>query len=124
MLPFSTLFQFLGQSLAVTVSSNPTAPHFQAATAVNLTCNVSGVFYLPLSYRWTSNCTGDCFVLGRMTSTIYQMALHAIDSGTHTCSVVDAVGNVGMATTEINVLGKQKHVRPKFDHIIPEAVVL
>ena len=59
-----------------------------------------------------------------MTSTIYQMALHAIDSGTHTCSVVDAVGNVGMATTEINVLGKQKHVRPKFDHIIPEAVVL
>jgi len=33
------------------------------------------------------------------------MALHAIDSGTHTCSVVDAVGNVGMATIEINVIG-------------------
>jgi len=48
-----------------------------------------------------------------MTSTIYQMALHAIDSGTHTCSVVDAVGNVGMATIEINVIGKQKHVPSK-----------
>ena len=105
---FSNFFcNFLAQPLAVTIISNPTAPHFQVATAVNLTCNVSGVFYPPLSYEWTSNCTGDCFVLDRVVSTITQMALHATDSGTHACSVVDAVGNFGNATIEMSVVGKQ-----------------
>ena len=107
---YSLCFILLGQSLAVTIISNPAVPHFQAATALNLTCNVSGVFYPPLSYRWTSNCTGDCFVLERVASTISQMALRAIDSGAHTCSVVDAVGNVGMATFEMNVVGERKLV--------------
>lgn len=43
-------------------------------------------------------------------STVFSNALHSIDSGNHTCSVTDALGNIGTATTEIVVHGKFKKV--------------
>ena len=85
----------------------------QASSSINLTCVVSGVFHPPLSYQWTSTCMGDCFVLLGRTPTLTESSLHSIDSGNHTCSVTDALGNSGMATTEIRITGKKKIVITK-----------
>ena len=92
----------------------------QASSSINLTCVVSGTFHPPLSYQWTSTCMGDCFVLLGRTQTLTESSLHSIDSGNHTCSVTDALGNSGMATTEIRITGKKKIVimKDKYNFII------
>jgi hypothetical protein len=82
----------------------------QASSSINLTCVVSGQSSPPLTYQWTSTCGGSCFVLSGMTSILAESALHSVDSGNHTCTVTDAVGNVGMATTQVIVAGIQKHI--------------
>ena len=70
-------------------------------------CGVQGDYYGPLEYQWTSTCAGGCFVLGSTQSNISVTAIRSTDFGTHTCSVVDAVGNTGMATVQMNVYGKE-----------------
>ena len=88
------------------VTVNPPGVTHRASSSINLTCTVTGMSYHPLSYQWTSTCTGNCFVpLGR-TSTLIKSSIHSIDSGNHTCTVTDALGNSGAATIEIAVTGK------------------
>ena len=45
-------------------------------------------------------------MLGSTTQSITQTALHSVDSGNHTCSVTDALGNQGMTTIQVTVVGK------------------
>ena len=92
--------------LNVQVTVSPPGVTQQSASSVNLTCSVLGIASAPLSYYWTSTCIGNCFVLLGSTSILIQPALHLIDSGNHTCTVTDALGNSGTATVEINVIGK------------------
>ena len=98
--------QFTGQSLDVQILVDPPGIRHQASSSLNLTCTVSGISNAPLTYQWTSTCADNCFVLGSEDSTLFSNALHSIDSGNHTCSVTDALGNIGTATTEIIVEGK------------------
>ncbi len=104
----SGLFTFLlitaGQ-LNVMVAVNPPGVTQQTSSTINLTCVVSGMPSLPLTYQWTSTCSGNCFVLLGATQTITQPSLHSVDSGNHTCSVTDALGNSGTATAEVIVTG-------------------
>ena len=59
-------------------------------------------------YTWTSICTGACFVNGQNHMAISTLALRAVDSGVHTCSAVDSVGNIGNGSIEIEVTGKHR----------------
>lgn len=91
-------------NVAVTVS--PAGVTRQASSSINLTCVVSGGSYPPLSYQWTSTCTGNCFVLAGNTPALTKSSIHSIDSGNHTCSVTDALGNSGSDTAEVVITGK------------------
>ena len=64
-----------------------------------------------LSYSWTSTCIGECFVLGQTASTVTNQALRSVDSGIHTCTITDSVGNYGSANFSFTVTGKQNLVR-------------
>ena len=86
--------------------TSPLGVIHQAASSLNLTCVVSGVSDTQLSYRWTSTCTGNCFVIGSMSQSLVQSALHSIDSGNHTCVVTDSLGNEGRATIQVLVSGE------------------
>ena len=90
----------------MTITASPSGVLHQASSSLNLTCSVQGQSDAQLSYQWTSTCTGNCFVLGSTTQSITQTALHSVDSGTHTCSVTDALGNQGMATIQMTVVGE------------------
>ena len=93
--------------LEVEIGSSPTGPKYQAASSGSLICEITGNFFGTATYQWSSTCTGDCFVLGRNTPTVSTGAFRSIDSGAHTCTAVDAVGNSGTATIQMNVVGKQ-----------------
>ena len=88
------------------ITSIPLGPDYHAATSLNISCGTVANMYEPATYAWTSTCTGDCFLLGSTNATVTQPVLHSIDSGSHTCSVTDAVGNTGEATINVNVFGK------------------
>jgi len=47
----------------------------------------------------------NCFVQGQTENTIEKNILHSVDSGNHTCTVTDDVGNTGSATYEVRVTG-------------------
>ncbi len=78
----------------------------QASSSVNLTCSVSGSFTPPLTYQWSSSCTGDCFILQGTGSTRIESVLHSVDAGNHTCKVTDALGDSGSATVQIDINGE------------------
>ena len=100
------IFPHTGRPLDVSIAVSPSGVVHQASSSLNLTCGRSGQSNTQISYQWSSTCTGNCFVLGGRVSNLMQTALHSIDSGNHTCSVIDAFGNRGMATVEIIVSGK------------------
>ena len=105
--PHYTLCCSTGE-LNVAIRASPPGLVHQVFSSVNLTCTVSGIHRSPLSYRWTSTCTGsNCFVLSVSTPTVSKSSLHSVDSGNHTCLVTDALGNSGSATVEIQVTGKR-----------------
>ena len=89
--------------------SDPPGPDYEAGSSVELLCQFDSAetLFEPVRYEWTSTCTGDCFVLGSIAATITQPVLRSIDVGTHTCTGVDSVGNIGVATTTIFVYGKK-----------------
>jgi len=92
--------------LEVRVMSAPNGPTYQAATPINVICRISGDYYPPVAFQWNSTCTGDCFILESDLPIVNQSVLHSTDSGTHTCTVIDAVGNTGSASIQMNVVGK------------------
>lgn len=96
---------FLG-TLQTGIAVNPTGINRQASSSINLTCSVQGMFVAPLSYMWKSTCSENCFVLLATESTITKKSINSIDSGNHTCTVIDAVGNSGTSTIQIAVKGK------------------
>ena len=108
------------QTIPVRVLTSNTA--FLAAHPQQLTCEVdqgqSGQGIVQpigdITYTWTSTCTGSCFVNGQNNQSISTNALRAVDSGVHTCSVVDSVGNIGNGSIEIDVTGTDslnKHIK-------------
>jgi len=73
----------------------------------------------PLSYLWTSTCSGDCFVLAQSTwSSIHKAIIHSTDSGNHSCMVTDDVGNTGSASIEMNVVGEILFRQSKADNCV------
>jgi len=96
----------LAEVLDVRVTSEPNGPTYQAATPVHVMCRVSGDYYTPVTFQWNSTCTGDCFILESDLPTVNRSVLHSADSGMHTCTVIDAVGNTGSASIWMNVVGK------------------
>ena len=83
----------------------------QVGTPYQLACRVdNGLSTLigPVAYQWTSTCLGDCFVLGQSrAATVSTQYLKAIDSGTHTCTATDSVGNQGSASVMISTAGRK-----------------
>ena len=81
---------------------------FLAAHPQQLTCEIdlgqSGPGIVQpigdVTYTWTST-----FVNGQTNQSISTLALRAVDSGVHTCSVMDSVGNIGNGSIEIEVTG-------------------
>ena len=90
----------------MSITGSPPGVIHQAAASLNLTCASSGRSDSQLTYQWTSTCTGNCFVLGSRTQTVMQPALHSVDSGNHTCTVTDSLGNQGMETIQTVVVGE------------------
>ena len=90
--------------LTVTIISS-TSSDYRAANPLTLTCQVGSDADGALFYLWSSTCSGDCFVDGQRTATVARSALRAVDSGTHTCSVTDSVGNAGSASIHVAVTG-------------------
>lgn len=76
-------------------------------TIVDVIAPNQGPIYTPgstVQLMCSSTCTGSCFVLQQTSSdTIMKDALHALDSGNHTCTVVDDFGNTGNSTFKMVV---------------------
>ena len=92
--------------LGVTIQSTGTG---QVGTSHQLACQIGNGPVASIGavvYEWTSTCSGECFVLRHpgeaVVSTQY---LKAVDSGTHTCTVTDSVGNQGSASMNISATG-------------------
>ena len=101
---FTVSFSPTAQSLTVTVTSNSTTYH--VATSVTLTCRVGLEAVQPVSYQWSSSCSGECSVAGQTDDTVTISLLQSIDSGTYTCTVTDNVGNSGNGSLHFNATGK------------------
>ena len=95
-------------ALELQVSVTPTpdlgSTMFPAGSSLTLTCNVEGG-HLPLMYDWSSMCGPGCFVSNQSTQSLTQDVLRSIDSGVHTCSATDAVGNYGNGSITITITG-------------------
>ena len=98
----------------MTVQTNGTG---QVGTLHQLTCEVGATPTSPFGavvYEWTSTCSGECFVLrmspGTAAAAISTQFLKAVDSGTHTCTVTDSVGNRGSASVNIVTTGKKVYL--------------
>ena len=97
----------------MTVKSSTTTYHI--ATSVTLTCQVGLEAVQPVSYQWSSSCSGQCSVAGQTDNTVTISLLRSIDSGTHTCIVTDNVGTIGNGSLHFNVTGKFVDGRETFD---------
>ena len=91
-------------SLIVTVRSSKSTYH--VATSATLTCHVGLEAVQPVTYQWSSSCSGLCSVAGQTDDTVTISLLQSIDSGTYTCTVTDNVGNSGNGSLNFNVTGK------------------
>ena len=75
-------------------------------SSVQLHCLADSRF-APVVTTWNSTCNGSCFVLQQtLQEVIMTDVLHSTDSGKHSCTVVDDVGNTGHATIEMNIVGE------------------
>ena len=82
-------------------------PSYRAASPLTLTCEVEGVSdYSGYFFQWSSTCSGQCFVQGKLTRSISTSYLHSYDAGVHTCGAYGALGYVGSANISVNVVGK------------------
>ena len=93
--------------LGVTIQSTGTS---QVGTPYHLACQIGNSLTPsigPVVYEWTSTCSGECFILRQPgIATASTQYLKAVDSGTHTCTVTDSVGNQGSASVNVSTTGK------------------
>ena len=82
----------------------PSPPFYRPASSVTLTC-VAHDAIGNANYQWISTKTNS-FVQGRTEHSIMQKILTAFDSGIHTCTVTDELGNSGAGWTEMNLIGE------------------
>ena len=80
----------------------PSPPYYRPASSVTLECVVANGT-TPMRYRWTSTCSS-CFAYGTSNYINTDILTHE-DAGIHRCSVTDAEGNTGFATTEMKLVG-------------------
>ncbi len=90
-------------SFSVSVSSS--SNDYLVASLVTLTCEVGAGAVGPVTYLWTSTCSGECFIAGQTSATVSTSALKAADSGSHTCTVTDSVGSTGTGSIEFVATG-------------------
>ena len=87
------------------------SPYYRIASAINLTCTVSGSAG-QVSYNWSSDCSGNCFVKNKITESVSTLILQPSDSGTHTCTATDFVGvdciRNASASVVLRIVGEQK----------------
>lgn len=75
-------------------------------SSVLLMCSSDSRF-APVVTMWNSTCNGSCFVIEQSDQELIMTdVLHSADSGNHTCTVIDDVGNIGNATIELHVSGE------------------
>ena len=86
----------------------PSPPYYRPASSVTLSC-IAENGASPLQYHWSSNCS-NCFASDSSSHRISTDILKSSDAGTHTCTVTDAEGNSGYATTEMNLIGMVIHL--------------
>ena len=101
----------LNVSIAINYSPPPDVhfepPYYRPATSVTLTCSVLGATG-SVNYRWssTSPCSeNSCFASSSSSTSVSTTRLSWRDAGMHTCTVSDAGGNQGNATSEMNIEG-------------------
>lgn len=98
---------FVDDPIYVSLESRPLGPGINAAESLSLSCQASGGTGV-YSYRWSSNCIGDCFLSNRnaVTQTITRDGVRSADSGVYICVVTDNAGNNGSNYTEVQLVGK------------------
>ena len=94
-------------TVMITDTSNPDQRTvYIPGSSVQLNCLADSRF-TPVVTTWNSTCNGSCFVLQQLTQEVIMTnVLHSTDSGNHSCTVVDDVGNTGHATIEMHVVGE------------------
>ena len=79
---------------------------YAPGSSVQLQC-VADSRFAPFVITWNSTCNASCFVLQQLTQEVIMTdVLHSTDSGNHSCTVVDDVGNTGHVTIEMHVVGE------------------
>lgn len=79
---------------------------YTPGSSVQLQCLADSRF-APVVTTWNSTCNGSCFVLQQTTREVITTdVLHSVDSGNHSCTVTDDVGNIGHAMKEMHVVGE------------------
>ena len=100
---------FSALNVAIRVLYNPppdftleSPPYYRPASSVSLACDSDGT--APFTYHWSSTCS-NCFTSDNASSIISIDVLKSSDAGEHTCTVTDATGHTGSASTEISLIG-------------------
>ena len=83
--------------------SLPSPPYYRPASSVTLSC-VAHSAIGNATYRWTST-EQNSFFHGGTEQNMSQNILTAFDSGIHTCTVTDELGNTGSDHTEMKLFG-------------------
>ena len=103
--------------ISVTITGNPDPQNyteFEPGTSVRFEC-IPQQGFEPHYFQWSSTCTGSYFVLQTPKDNVVEKTiLHAADSGSHTCTVTDDVGNTGNATVVVTVTGKFEFSSSKY----------
>ena len=95
--------------IAVTIMdiTNPDqGTEYTPGSSVHLQCLADSRF-APVVTTWNSTCNGGCFVLQQTGQQVIRTdVLHSADSGNHSCTVTDDVGNTGHTIYEMHVVGE------------------
>ena len=94
-------------TVTITDITNPDqGTEYTPGLSVQLQCLADSRF-APVVTTWNSTCNGSCFVLQQTGQQVIRTdVLHSADSGNHSCTVTDDVGNIGHTTYEMHVVGE------------------
>ena len=82
----------------------PSPPYYRPATSVTLTCSATPNSARSLRYEWSSTCSS-CIVSGNTSRELSIDILKSSDAGIHSCTVTDAEGHSGHASSEMILIG-------------------